>query len=115
MSHLALLAGSVMVGIVIAAGAVYDYQRRAARARNVSIRSHVLSAVVLVLSSAVVGAQAVLYHDHRAFTIPYSTIAGLVGLTLLAILMRDVVSSKRDSDTHEAGNPECRPPDHSPR
>lgn len=70
------------MGAVIAAVGDRDYQRRMTSARNVSVRSHLLSAVMLVLSSAAVGVGAVLDEGKRVFTIPFSVIIGFVGLAL---------------------------------
>ena len=94
MRDLALLVGSVIVGAVIAVVADRDYQRRAASARNVSVRSHLFSAIMLVLSAAVVGVGAILDEGKRVFTIPFSVIVGFVGLALLVRLARDLSTSK---------------------
>lgn len=93
MSDVALLVVSVIIGCLIAAAAVYDYQRRTATARRVSVRSHLISAVMMVLLSAVVGVQAII-DNNRAFTIPCSVIVGLVGVALLVRLTRDRISSR---------------------
>ncbi|WP_157680448.1 hypothetical protein [Mycobacterium dioxanotrophicus] len=93
MSDVALLVVSVAVGSLIAAAAVYDYRRRIATARRVSVRSHLISAVMMVLLSAVVGVWAII-DDNRVFTIPCSVIVGLVGVALLVRLTRDRIRSK---------------------
>jgi len=48
---------------------------------------------MMVLLSAVVGVWAII-DDNRAFTIPCSVIAGLVGVALLVRLTRDRIRSK---------------------
>jgi len=94
MSDAALFVVSVVVGGVLAVIAVYEHHRRTATAPRVSVRSHLFSAVMLVLLSVLVGVSAIFDGGNRVFTIPGSVICGLVGLALLARSTRDLISSK---------------------
>jgi len=95
MNPLALLAGSVVVGAIIAL-AVNQYLRRTATNRqHYSLRTHLFSAFTLVLAAAFVGLRALLDTDGRAFTIPFSVIVGLTGLVLLVRRTRDLNDSTK--------------------
>ena len=83
LSPIALLAVSVVVGVGIAL-VINQYLRRAAPTdRQYSLRTHIFSALTLVLVAAAVGISAIVTGEYNAFTIPFSVVVGLVGIVLL--------------------------------
>ncbi|WP_133062630.1 hypothetical protein [Mycolicibacterium peregrinum] len=96
MNPLALLSASVVAGGVIAVVINHYLRRTAPTPQRYSLRTHIFSAITVILIATAVGISAILDPNNRAVTIPFSVVFGLTGIVLLVRRTKELNNSTKE-------------------